>query len=40
MDIFENFVKLFLAVWDKGILGVDIFQIVVGLGIFLVFFII
>ena len=37
MDIFENFTSLFLEVWDKGILGVDIFQILIGLGIFLVF---
>ena len=25
MDIFENFSALFLEVWEKGILGVDIF---------------
>jgi len=37
MDIFENFSTLFLEVWKKGILGVDIFQILVGLGIFLIF---
>ena len=37
MDIFENFFALFLAVWKKGILGVDIFQILIGLGIFLIF---
>ena len=37
MDIFENFSALFLEVWDKGILGVDIFQIIIGLGIFLIF---
>jgi len=37
MDIFENFSTLFLAVWKKGILGVDIFQILIGLGIFLIF---
>jgi len=37
MDIFENFSTLFLEVWKKGILGVDIFQIVIGLGIFLIF---
>ncbi len=37
MDIFENFSTLFLAVWKKGILGIDIFQILIGLGIFLVF---
>ena len=37
MDIFENFSILFLDVWKKGILGIDIFQIVIGLGIFLIF---
>ena len=37
MDIFENFSVLFFEVWDKGILGVDIFQILIGLGIFLIF---
>ena len=37
MDIFKNFSGLFIEVWDKGILGVDIFQILIGLGIFLVF---
>jgi len=37
MDIFENFSTLFLEVWTKGILGIDIFQISIGLGIFLIF---
>jgi len=37
MNIFENFSALFLEVWKKGILGVDIFQIIIGLGIFLIF---
>ena len=37
MNIFENFSSLFLEVWNKGILGVDIFQIIIGLGIFLIF---
>jgi MscS family membrane protein len=37
MNIFENFSVLFLEVWKKGILGVDIFQILIGLGIFLIF---
>ena len=37
MNIFENFSALFLEVWNKGILGVDIFQILIGLGIFLIF---
>ena len=37
MDLFENFSTLFAEVWKKGILGVDIFQILIGLGIFLIF---
>jgi len=37
MDIFKNFSTLFLEVWEKGILGVDIFQILIGLVIFLIF---
>ena len=37
MNIFENFSALFVEVWKKGILGVDIFQILIGLGIFLIF---
>jgi len=37
MDIFENFSALFQEVWKKGILGIDIFQILIGLGIFLIF---
>ena len=39
MDIFINFKDLFLSVWAKGILGIDIFEILIGLGIFLVFLI-
>ncbi len=35
--MFENFSVLFLEVWKKGILGIDIFQIIIGLGIFLIF---
>ena len=37
MEILENFSILFAEVWKKGILGVDIFQILIGLGIFLIF---
>ena len=37
MDIFENFSTLFFEVWKKGILGIDILQILIGLGIFLIF---
>ena len=39
MEIFNNFSEIFLSVWNKGILGVDIFQILVGIGIFLIFLI-
>ena len=39
MELFNNFKSLFLSVWNKGILGVDIFQILIGLGIFLIFLI-
>ena len=37
MDVFKNFINLFLEVWNEGILGIDIFQILIGLGIFLIF---
>ena len=37
MNVLENFLELFFEVWKKGILGIDIFQILIGLGIFLVF---
>ena len=37
MDIFENFSALFGEVWKKGIFGIDIFQILIGIGIFLIF---
>ena len=39
MELFKNFKELFLSVWDKGILGIDIFEILIGLGIFLIFLI-
>ena len=39
MELFNNFKSLFLSVWEKGILGVDIFEILIGLGIFLIFLI-
>jgi len=38
MEIFENFKELFLSVWNKGIIGVDFVQILIGLGIFFIFF--
>ena len=37
MELINNFSKIFLSVWNKGILGVDIFQILIGIGIFLLF---
>ena len=37
MEVLYNFNSLFLSVWEKGILGIDFFQILVGLGIFLLF---
>ena len=37
MDVFNNFKDLFLSVWDKGILGINFFQILIGLGIFFLF---
>ena len=39
MEIINNFSDIFLSVWKKGILGVDIFQILIGIGIFFVFLI-
>ena len=29
MELINNFSEIFLSVWNKGILGVDIFQIFV-----------
>ena len=39
MEIFNNFKELFLSVWNKGLFGVDIFQILIGIAIFLIFLI-
>jgi MscS family membrane protein len=39
MDIFSNFSDLFFSVWSKGIHGIDIFQILIGIGIFFIFLI-
>ena len=39
MELFNNFSKLFLSVWSKGIHGVDIFQILIGISIFFIFLI-
>ena len=39
MEVLNNFKSLFLSVWEKGILGIDFFQIIVGIGIFFIFLI-
>ena len=39
MDVLNKLNELFLSVWKQGILGVDFFQIIVGLGIFILFLI-
>jgi len=39
MELFNNFTDLFLSVWSNGIRGVDIFQILIGIGIFFIFLI-
>ena len=39
MELINNFSEIFLSVWNKGIFGVDIFQILIGIGIFLIFLI-
>ena len=39
MNVFENFQDLFLSVWQKGILGIGFYQIIVGLFILLIFLI-
>ncbi len=39
MELLNNFQSLFLSVWNRGILGVDILQILIGIGIFLIFLI-
>ena len=39
MELLNNFSDLFISVWDKGIHGVDIFQILIGIGIFFIFLI-
>ena len=34
MDVFVNFKDLFLSVWEKGILGINFYEILIGIGIF------
>jgi MscS family membrane protein len=37
MELLNNFSDLFVSVWSNGIRGVDIFQILIGIGIFFIF---
>ena len=37
MEAFNNFKNLFFSVWDKGILGVNFLEIIIGLAIFFIF---
>ena len=39
MDVFVNFKDLFLSVWEKGIFGINFYEILIGIGIFLLFLI-
>ena len=39
MDVFIKFKDLFLSVWQKGILGINFVEILIGIGIFLLFLI-
>ena len=39
MELLNNFKNLFISVWEKGILGVNIFEILIGIGIFFIFLI-
>ncbi len=39
MEVLNNFTDLFLSVWDKGIMGIDFVQIIIGIGIFFIFLI-
>ena len=39
MEAFKNFKDLFISVWEKGILGINYIEIIIGLVIFLIFLI-
>ena len=39
MEVFNNFKNLFLSVWDKGIMGINFLEIIIGLAIFFIFLI-
>ena len=37
MEVFNNFKNLFLSVWDKGMMGINFLEIIIGLAIFFIF---
>ena len=37
MNAFKNFKDLFISVWEKGILGINYIEIIIGLAIYLIF---
>jgi len=37
MEVLNNFKNLFLSVWDKGIMGINFLEIIIGLVIFFIF---
>ena len=39
MEVLNNFKNLFLSVWDKGIMGINFIEIIIGLAIFFIFLI-
>ena len=39
MEAFKNFKDLFISVWEKGILGINFIEILIGIAIFLIFLI-
>ena len=39
MEVLNNFKNLFLSVWDKGIMGINFLEIIIGLAIFFIFLI-
>ena len=39
MNAFKNFKDLFISVWEKGILGINFIEILIGIAIFLIFLI-
>ena len=39
MEAFKNFKDLFISVWEKGILGINFVEVIIGISIFLIFLI-